>query len=526
MGVIHQRFEELRQNYNTVELLKFDEFLHTCESTEIIEDFKSIFVEPVKGAQFVKEFVLTNTISDADLNTMKSALESYIKNAENIGYANFEHVILLEDTLELINAKMNQTTESIADLLIDSLYLQEIDAVSESANQDKKTLKAILSKDLSDEDKVKLANKFIEKVRLGVSPQETMLDITNFATITTIVLYTATIAIPATIVGILIPAPILICTNLIKKGVNKSLRRAYLRAFKSELRKVEGVINAGKGNHDIVKYKQNLIEAIDMLQDVTENNISLENTLQHVSEAQTVEDSIKELDIAILENFYNLAFREDDSVEESIQWFNNIVSLTNTKEIIITESLENLLVTEGTKSDKIRKKINVGANKLKSGAQKVKDKARSAGQATAAAKNHVDKAGKAIDDAATNAVNKAKNVYRNDVRDEIIESKTTVKLGRIIRKGIMIGSLALVNPALGAIGALTTLALRKNVKAKEKRKILNELEEELEIVNEKIEDSRGDENKEKKYQLMRIRNKLQKDINRIQYNMKADDKGV
>lgn len=235
MGVIHQRFEELRQNYNTVELLKFDEFLHTCESTEIIEDFKSIFVEPVKGAQFVKEFVSTNTISDTDLNTMKSALESYIKNAEKVGYANFEHIILLEDTVDLIDAKMSQQNESIADLLIDSLYLQEIETVSESANQDKKTLKAILSKDLSDEDKVKLANKFIEKIRFRVSPQETMLDITNFTTITTIVLYTATVVIPATVIGILLPAPITLRsrTFVIGADIVSSVTKNICVSFKS-----------------------------------------------------------------------------------------------------------------------------------------------------------------------------------------------------------------------------------------------------------------------------------------------------
>ena len=42
-----------------------------------------------------------------------------------------------------------------------------------------------------------------------------------------------------------------------------------------------------------------------------------------------------------------------------------------------------------------------------------------------------------------------------------------------------------------------------------------ELEEELEIVNEKIEDSRGDEDKSKKYELMRVRSKLQKELDRI-----------
>ena len=40
------------------------------------------------------------------------------------------------------------------------------------------------------------------------------------------------------------------------------------------------------------------------------------------------------------------------------------------------------------------------------------------------------------------------------------------------------------------------------------------------MVEEKIEDSRGDEDKSKKYELMRIRAKLKKDIDRIQLGLK------
>ena len=46
------------------------------------------------------------------------------------------------------------------------------------------------------------------------------------------------------------------------------------------------------------------------------------------------------------------------------------------------------------------------------------------------------------------------------------------------------------------------------------------MEDELEVVKEKIDDSRGDENKQKKYELMRIRNELQRQMDRVKYNLK------
>ena len=47
-----------------------------------------------------------------------------------------------------------------------------------------------------------------------------------------------------------------------------------------------------------------------------------------------------------------------------------------------------------------------------------------------------------------------------------------------------------------------------------------ELETELKITKEKIEDAKAENAKEKKYQLMRIENELEKEIFRIKHGMK------
>jgi hypothetical protein len=68
--------------------------------------------------------------------------------------------------------------------------------------------------------------------------------------------------------------------------------------------------------------------------------------------------------------------------------------------------------------------------------------------------------------------------------------------------------------------ALAGTALSKRTKEREKKRILLELETELKIVREKIEDAKGENEKQKKYQLMRIEADLEKEVMRIKHGMR------
>ena len=101
-----------------------------------------------------------------------------------------------------------------------------------------------------------------------------------------------------------------------------------------------------------------------------------------------------------------------------------------------------------------------------------------------------------------------------------------VKLRRYITRAIVAFAAGNVvgTPIMGTVATAITLiasiAHDKYADAKEKNRIINELEDELEMVEEKIEDSKGDDNKSKKYELMRIRAKLKKEIDRIQMGLR------
>lgn len=124
---------------------------------------------------------------------------------------------------------------------------------------------------------------------------------------------------------------------------------------------------------------------------------------------------------------------------------------------------------------------------------------------------------------------KLKTADTNERRRIILQggsiTKVLYKVWRWVKRGIGLAAGAFVGahfaPAAIATGIAFVgfIASDKYLDKKERAKILKELEDEIQICNEKIDDSRGDDNKQKKYELMRIRNDLQRQRDKIRYNL-------
>lgn len=138
-----------------------------------------------------------------------------------------------------------------------------------------------------------------------------------------------------------------------------------------------------------------------------------------------------------------------------------------------------------------------------------------------------------IDDKASDVVNRKLdniiNTGRDIAREKIVEGRPQVKISRFIRNGILAlaassGAVALFGPATGAIitaiGIKCRKNLKKNTEKREKKRILLELETDLKLTREKIEDAKAENDKKKKYQLMRIESTLEKEITRIKYGLR------
>ena len=125
-----------------------------------------------------------------------------------------------------------------------------------------------------------------------------------------------------------------------------------------------------------------------------------------------------------------------------------------------------------------------------------------------------------------NASKKVKDADKNERRNIIIKGGMVPKVWRWLKRGIPLiiagGAGTVFTPAAigAAIAFIGWLASDKYLDARERNKLLKELEDEIQIVNEKIDDSRGDDNKQKKYELMRIRNDLKRTQDKIRLGLR------
>lgn len=124
-----------------------------------------------------------------------------------------------------------------------------------------------------------------------------------------------------------------------------------------------------------------------------------------------------------------------------------------------------------------------------------------------------------IDKIADKIFGDIKSAKNEDERERIIRGSIP-KASGIVKKALFTGATFLVSPVLSVIGAMTNVALSKKTRIAQRKMILHELEDELRITEEKFRDAESDGDRKKKYDLMRIQNKLERDIRRIKYNIK------
>lgn len=132
----------------------------------------------------------------------------------------------------------------------------------------------------------------------------------------------------------------------------------------------------------------------------------------------------------------------------------------------------------------------------------------------------VTKAAENIEKLINYPINKIIKSDKAERKDRIIEGRWRLKIWKLIRKAIM-GRMLYVafGPISAAIGLIASVALDKKLDRRIRNDIVHEMETELRVVNEKIEDAKGENDKKEKYQLMRLKDKLEKDIQRVKYGL-------
>lgn len=204
----------------------------------------------------------------------------------------------------------------------------------------------------------------------------------------------------------------------------------------------------------------------------------------------------------------NIVFaKTDDEITEAFMILARMENLVNEQ----YSACEEGIIYEGKTSMAVRQKVRSATRKISKTARSVKTNVKKA----------TDPMTKFID----NTMAKAKKADSEERRNIILRGGVIPKVTRWLKRaipisvGLIAGQVIPVAAVISAIAFLGWLASDKALDHREKAKILKELDDEIEMVNEKIEDARGDSNKQKKYELMRIRNKLTRTRDNVKLNL-------
>lgn len=130
-----------------------------------------------------------------------------------------------------------------------------------------------------------------------------------------------------------------------------------------------------------------------------------------------------------------------------------------------------------------------------------------------------------VDSQITKGANALKGVVTGNVREEIIEGKKFSAIG-LLKK--LLGTVALFSYSKikFVIFLVIRFALKKSTTESERKKILMEIDTEIVMLEEKINDARGDNNRQAKYAMMRTKKELENAKVRIEFGMSADRKSL
>lgn len=548
---IPERFKSLMGKYSLQESIKYMDFVRSQTPETILENSTFIYVEPRSGADFLLSVMKTNDLPVEVLKKQRDSIDHYLKNCTTKGYDNEAHMQSLRECVEFLDKEIMRKSsyEYIKEDTIYNLHISNIRPIFESSIQ--YDMDEIIQ---NINYKPEMAEKY-EKLVESIKQWDATMAIINFIPMlikNTSLIIGVTISFATAFTTLLISVPVLLVSKLIQNSIDKSKIKSYIAVIDKQIRDVEAAIREEK-NAD---KKKLLNEYLNSLKTAKTELVEYKNNTgkKSTTESSTdVEEGIGEMcPVVGYETVYGYGCDDDyedleyddedddecedydcdddnDEIEEELYNLENEFAIQfvdlfmDPDEEITTEGFDELVkiaynysaLTEGT-IGKAARKIARAGEKTVQGATKA---IRKAGSELKHAGVVVARIPDSMDNLVNNTLNKLKQMSKEQRRKEIIEGGFRVKLFKIIRNAILAGVAFKISPALAAVGLVTSVGISTHIDNKIRRELIHELEQELAICNEKIEDARGDSNKQKKYELMRLKNKLEDSIAKIKYRL-------
>ena len=131
-----------------------------------------------------------------------------------------------------------------------------------------------------------------------------------------------------------------------------------------------------------------------------------------------------------------------------------------------------------------------------------------------------------VDSQLDKMINAMKTAFKGgDKTEAILSGKRWTPIG-ILKQALKTAAVFSFSKIGGIIYLVTTVALDKKRTEKQKRQILGELDTEIQLIDEKIDDAKGDGNRQAKYALMRTKGELERARDKIRYNLSASNEDL
>lgn len=258
----------------------------------------------------------------------------------------------------------------------------------------------------------------------------------------------------------------------------------------------------------------NTLEDIDRI-------IVLEGSHLELSEEAVMETVMArtqaEFDIAFTEAFLT---SDDEFTMESIH---ELIRLSNRYDGVLNDMIvleadkrkPHEVTVKSNKSSSGQSVVRKASVKLDEKSRKAAHKLRKSGADASAVIDNAKRAGGRFTSLVDSTLGKLNDMQKEERLEAVLQGGMRRRASTIIRTAITTGAVWAVSPALGIITLLTSAALRSRSDLRLKREILGEYENELKLVREKMRDAEAAGDRKKKYELMRLENHLEKNIERI-----------
>ena len=578
-SIIQSNFEILRDNYTLENAFRYLDIVRQQSLTTILENSQYIYSEPTSGADFLLAVMKSNDLSVDELKTQKESLSTYLSKCSSNNYSNNTHLKQLQECLEFIESDITKKSDIsyIKENMIYQLHVGFLPkpTLESSVSKDMDEILQNINSHPEVAGDYELLVKQIKSNKVGVTA-------TNFVTIltkNTAILVGLTVVITGVVVALIVGLPLILVGKMLDDKIEDKYVASYISTLNKEINKVDEAIakNSNTANKKMLEdYKKSLELAKKKLakykssekaksakkKAVKEGIETMEPNVVYAEEGSDDDESLN-LDLDDDSDLYDItdfddgdwdgskADKNDDDfliesccstdadsddldvlrLNFSINFIDTFVGeeqdyqtdgtpmsraqLESFNKMMRVAAKYDRILTEGVVSDTARKIANKGeeaSRNVANGIKQVGDDVKHVSVAAGKIPEHLDN----LVNGTLNAIHK---MDKDERKKRIIEGGYKLKLFKIIRNALTLGVAWMIHPALAAVALIAGVALDTNADDKVRREILKEMEQELAICNEKIEDARGDANKQKKYELMRIRSKLQDDITRIKYRL-------